>query len=442
MKSRTLTWITAMTLFAALALPVRLPAQSLPAEQNSVARNTLQVGNCKGRTGSPTISAAISAVASGGLILVCPGSYPEQIVISKPLTLTGIRDANRDQVVILPPTGLMSTILRVANFPNPGRPTAVQVLIRDTGDVHISNLTIDGTNNQVPPGTDTTCRVPTQDTPTLNGIYVANASATITNVATRNQILSPSVNCHVGFGILAETSGANVNLTVTDSSIRAYESTGIVADDHGNTATIIGNSVFGNPGTSGIGIRVTLGATGEVSRNLVINGNPSLGSIGIWCDACHGTKISDNIIGDSDDAIVVTSDDSSPSPYNGDADDTTISFNRVLGMSPAFPPDGAFYICSNGNEISGNQISGTAVGPAIMLDNTCTSTIVTGNNNTVSDNSINEACAGVMRNTGTTGNTLSHNRFFNVAKRTATGVACAAPPGASAAPKARLPELR
>jgi Periplasmic copper-binding protein (NosD) len=175
---------------------------------------------------------------------------------------------------------------------------------------------------------------------------------------------------------------------------------------------------------------------------LVINGNPSLGSVGIWCDACHGTKISDNIIGDPDDAIVVTSDDSSPSPYNGDADDTTITFNRVLGMSPAFPPDGALYICSNGNEISGNQISGTAVGPAIMLDNTCTSTIVTGNNNTVSGNSINEACAGIMRNTGTTGNTISHNRFFNVAKRTATGVACADPPGASPARKARLPELR
>ena len=109
-----------------------------------------------------------------------------------------------------------------------------------------------------------------------------------------------------------------------------------------------------------------------------------------------------NTIGDSDAAIVVTSDDSSPSPYNGDADDTTITFNRVLGMSPAFAPDGALYICSNGNEISGNQISGTAVGPAIMLDNTCTSTIVTGNNNTVADNSINEACAGEMRNTGTT----------------------------------------
>ena len=98
-----------------------------------------------------------------------------------------------------------------------GRPTAVQLLIRDTGDVHISNLTIDGTNNQIAPGTDSTCHVPTQDTPTLNGIYVANASATITNVATRNQILSPSVDCHVGFGILAETSGANVSLTVTDS---------------------------------------------------------------------------------------------------------------------------------------------------------------------------------------------------------------------------------
>ena len=146
-------------------------------------------------------------------------------------------------------------------------------------------------------------------------------------MATRNQILSSSVNCHIGFGILAETSGANVNLIVKDSSIRAYETNGIVADDHGDTAKIIRNSVFGNPGTSTVGIRMTLGATGVVSENLVINGNPSLGSIGIWCDACHGTKISDNIIADADDAIVVTSDDFAPSPYNGDADDTTVTSN-------------------------------------------------------------------------------------------------------------------
>jgi hypothetical protein len=100
------------------------------------------------------------------------------------------------------------------------------------------------------------------------------------------------------------------------------------------------------------------------------------------------------------------------------------------------------YICSNANKISRNQISGTAAGPAIMLDNTCTSTLVTGNNNAVTENSINEACAGIMANTGTTGNTLDENHFFNVAQTTASGAACANPPGASAAQKSSARRAR
>jgi hypothetical protein len=42
-------------------------------------------------------------------VLVCPGTYPEQVTISQPLTLQGITSANSAQAVIAVPGGGMSS---------------------------------------------------------------------------------------------------------------------------------------------------------------------------------------------------------------------------------------------------------------------------------------------------------------------------------------------
>src|SRR4029077_12937099 len=39
-----------------------------------------------------TIQAAVNAVPFGSTVLVCPGTYPEQVVIAQPLTLKGVTD--------------------------------------------------------------------------------------------------------------------------------------------------------------------------------------------------------------------------------------------------------------------------------------------------------------------------------------------------------------
>ena len=59
-----------------------------------------------------TIQSAVNAAPAGGTVVVCPGTYHEQVVISKPLTLTG-KHATIDQtgvtptfsVTLPPPTG-------------------------------------------------------------------------------------------------------------------------------------------------------------------------------------------------------------------------------------------------------------------------------------------------------------------------------------------------
>jgi hypothetical protein len=388
--------------------------------------NTVQAGTCNGKVGHPTITAAISAASAGDTVQVCPGNYPEQVVINKPLKLTGVQSGTMDKAVILPPAGEMSTMTRVVTFPNNARPIAVQLYVQNTQDVEISDLTIDGTNNQIPGGADPTCSVPAASTPTYAGIYLGNSSATITRVATINQIMSPTVNCHITFGILAETNGVNVNLTVADSTIRNYETVGIVVDDHGMNANIVGNSLFGEPGKATGGIQVKFGATAVVSGNLVMVGNQSQGTgVGaIACLGCHGTKFSGNTIVSSNLAIAILSEPGYPSPFNSDSDDTTITSNRILGMSPTAPFQGAIYICSNHNEISGNRIEGTTGGAAILLDGACSPAPGTGNNNVVRENTISDACAGVLVNGGAVGNTISENEFSDVAVTTATGSAC------------------
>jgi len=62
---------------------------------------TYYVGFC--HAGSfATISAAVSSpsVAPGSTVRVCPGTYLEQVVIAKPLTLIGVASAGSDAAII------------------------------------------------------------------------------------------------------------------------------------------------------------------------------------------------------------------------------------------------------------------------------------------------------------------------------------------------------
>ena len=70
-------------------------ALSLLVSVCGIAEKTLTVG--KSTTDCPnakytTIAAAVTAAAPGDMIEICPALYPEQLVISKPLTLRGVRD--------------------------------------------------------------------------------------------------------------------------------------------------------------------------------------------------------------------------------------------------------------------------------------------------------------------------------------------------------------
>jgi hypothetical protein len=90
MKSRTHLAILAALSLAVAAIP-RIATCRNPLCRQCAAPN------------KPTIQAAVNASSQGDTVLVCPGTYPEQVTITKNLTLQGLVVGTAGQVVITPP---------------------------------------------------------------------------------------------------------------------------------------------------------------------------------------------------------------------------------------------------------------------------------------------------------------------------------------------------
>src|SRR2546429_3384279 len=106
--------------------------------------STVQVGNClTGPQNFSTISAAVSSVPPGSTVEVCPGTYAEQVAITKALTLVGVTSGTANQVLItVPSAGLVQNA--VSMF---GESVAAQVLVEEAGAGPGDNtkITVDGT---------------------------------------------------------------------------------------------------------------------------------------------------------------------------------------------------------------------------------------------------------------------------------------------------------
>jgi hypothetical protein len=95
-----------------------------------------------------TISQAGSSVPSGATIEARPGHYPEQVLITQPLTLEGIAVGSSDTAAVTVPSGGLT---QSVSDPTVG-PVYYQILVQTTGPVNISNLVVDGTNGSGPSG--------------------------------------------------------------------------------------------------------------------------------------------------------------------------------------------------------------------------------------------------------------------------------------------------
>jgi nitrous oxidase accessory protein NosD len=231
--------------------------------QQLLAATTYGVGTCLPTLPSfSTISDALTASPAPETVEVCPGTYPEQIVITKPVTLEGISSSSSAQVVIAVPKGG----LHVNAFDAIGNPDAVQVLVKDaTGPVNISRITVDAAGNKI------TGNCSNDEVAVILGLFYQNSSGTVNHVTTRYQ---EGNGC--GIGIQMEGGSSNPSVTVENCDLHDFDFAGIEVESGSGspdlTATITGNDLSVVGSVPFYGIQAEGAVTMSVADNLVIGG--------------------------------------------------------------------------------------------------------------------------------------------------------------------------
>src|SRR5579863_4660718 len=312
---------------------------------------TLAVGTCTSFTSYPTIQQAVNAAASGATIEICPGTYPEQVLIrTAALTLQGVTSSSGQQAaIIVPPMG--GVVANTHDFDNSNLPIAAQILVQNTFAVTLEDLVVDGAGNGLSGcGTD------------IDGILFQYASGTVSNVATRNQTLPPAdYGCQDGEGRYVQTlSGFTSTVTIQNSSVHDYQKDGITGNDLGTTLTVTSNIVRGWGPSSAIaqnGIQLGFGATGTITSNTVIDDvytGPAYGASGILLyDTLEnsGISVSGNTIGGTQYPVALVTDESFGSSQYGDG--VLVQSNQIFGAVDFDAID----VCTNGNKIKLNTIT-------------------------------------------------------------------------------------
>ena len=224
-----------------------------------------------------TVGAALAAVSPGGTIVVAAGTYTEQLVVNKAVTITG---AGQGTTTILGPASLSDSPCVG------GGVRAVVMVCGSTGStVSVSGVTISGGASGE--DADASCG------PQISGVYVSDAEtldisqSTVTNVY---NAAGPSLwGCQQGVGIRAGSKalGVSGNLVADHVTVLDYQKGGIVVDGPGSTGTITNSTVEGDQlaGLSPLiamnGIQISRGASASIVGNTV-SGNkcdhPSCGA--------------------------------------------------------------------------------------------------------------------------------------------------------------------
>lgn len=326
--------------------------------------------------GNDAIQSAITAASPGSVVCVASGTYPEQLTITKSLTLEGLGNSNN-------PTEIQPTsVVQNSVDPDTSTPEFNIILVgggaSSIGGVTISNVLVDGS---LASSSFTSCA------DGYNGILFLNAGGSITGNTVQNVYLPASLaGCQPGLGIEVQTAaGQSSSVTISNNQVLNYNKNGITCNDAGttcdvsqNTVTFYVSSVPGAPSTSYSqyiapnGIQIAFGAIGTVSDNSVSGNECNLGyptgvcgpnyvdqtqSAGILTyQSGKGTVLNGNTVTDNDIGIL-TSDDAVTSTNN------VVQNNRFEGL---YLNDGD-YIATD-NLISCSKQSSCDIGIAIVSD--------------------------------------------------------------------------
>jgi hypothetical protein len=250
-----------------------------------------------------TITDAVKVANAGDVVAICPALYPEQLIITMPLTLRGLTVDGVGRVLLQPSL--------VAGFG--GLPFEAVIAVTNTHDVTVENLAIDASKNTV-----VGCAGAT-----LAGIHYYNASGRVENNAIFGAEVADPQSCGLlpasGFGVQVDADQPGpFCVSVKDNSIHDYTRNGVYVTGAGVTARIENNTISGvGPavGTFQFGVFVLNGAVGLISRNVISEGLCgtlsltdciSLRSEGVTLRAVgDGTEVSNNVITNAQSGIFI-----------------------------------------------------------------------------------------------------------------------------------------
>ena len=326
-----------------------------------------------------SIQAAVDAANPGDTIRVCAGIYPEQVTISKTLSIHGDNGA-----VVIP----SNVIANASDIPS-GTPVAAVIFVNSATAVEIEGLIVDGSSNGI-----SSCA------PDLKGILYQNASGVIHHNAVRHIRLSPSLpGCQSGEAIEVESAaGAISNVVIHDNSVWDYQKNGITANEVGTQATIDSNAVTGfgpTPSIAQNGVQVAFGAAGSITGNTIADNvysvcvSPSdcpTNATGVLVIESNGITVANNTTGSNQIGVFIGGDNSIVRA------NTVFNATVLIGVA----------LVGNNNQVRRNDI--THSDEAAVY--------VQGNGNNIQNNEITDAAIGILKISGSTGTTRSGNSFF------------------------------
>lgn len=315
------------------------------------------VGTClPNLTSYATISQAVSSVPSGSTIEVCAGTYPEQVVITQPLTLEGVPGTTSDAVITVPAGGLTNYISTTAGS------VTYQVLVQATGPVNLMNLAVDGTG--------------ATGSYYVGGVVYLDTSGTASYLSVRNQ-----TEHGLGVGLMATTlSAATQTVTIANSVFRGFDGLGVYVisgEPYGGplTAVVQANIIDGTAGSNSVGIDY-VSAGGTILSNLIadsaygilmFSSSPKVTSNTIWSNV-YGAYI------DSGSASFTNNQIDGGGQYGvylqGSATDSIVENNTIGNASTAVYGCNGSFGPASGFTVTGNLITDTAVGLEMPSGNT------------------------------------------------------------------------
>ena len=314
----------------------------------------LPLGGCAAYAGDGSVcsesatpvQAAIDAALPGETVVLQPGTYTEQLEISKDITLQG-----GPGVVLQAPSSLPLYYTTSAN----NHPI---IYVHNTANAAILGLTVDGLEHG-------------NGNYRFQGIGFYDAGGTIDGNTVLDITDNPFSGMQSGSAIYAyNADGTPRTLTVSDNTISNFQKSGITLNGSNLTVSVEGNTVTGAGPTAVIaqnGIQLGYGASGTVSDNTISGVDYTPGSwtsSGILLYAAgNGVQVTGNDLSGAQEGVAAAS-----------SNNVSITGNTIAGSSL----DGIELADVSGATVSGNTISGSGA-YGILIDGSSSGIGVTGN---------------------------------------------------------------